>query len=48
MLFGQFRLVFEYVAMHQSCPVFIRNIIFGFIRFVSNLAPPVQQATTVN
>jgi hypothetical protein len=46
MLFGEFRLMFQQLAMHERCPGFIRNIILSFTRFISNLAPPVAPANT--
>lgn len=48
MLFGQFRLVIEHAANHQRCPMFLSSIMLAFIRFVSNLSPPVQQTATAN
>jgi hypothetical protein len=46
MLFGEFRLMFQQLAMHERCPGFIRNIIFSLIRFISNLAPAVAPPDT--
>ena len=46
MLFGEFRFMFQQLAMHERCPGFIRNIISSFIRFISKLAPQVPPANT--
>ena len=46
MLFGEFRLMFQQLAMHERCPGFIRNIIYSLIRFISNMAPPVPPPNT--
>ncbi|XP_046853392.1 transmembrane protein 33-like [Xenia sp. Carnegie-2017] len=46
LVFGEFRIMFQQMAMNAKCPGFVRNLIFSFIRFISNLAPPVVTANT--
>lgn len=46
MLFWEFRVMFQQLAMHEKCPGFVRKIIDSFIRIISNLAPAVAPTNT--